>query len=445
MDKLFWGAWVLLTTVMASYFGHKLLIDEDKSALLIGDATYGHYQIEMSCDTCHTDPFGGRESLQAACVTCHAAELEEAHDSHPKKKFTDPRNADRIEILDARYCVTCHTEHQREQTHPMGVTLPTDYCFHCHQDVGENRVSHVDLPFDSCASAGCHNYHDNRAIYEDFLVKHADQSWLKNIALIPAPNAASLFAPEHVDKPEASFEEKMTTHPDITEHWAASSHAQAGVRCGGCHTNTETADWLEKPGIEQCRNCHKNEVAGFVSGKHGMRLSDQINTSLGPVTPGESHLPFREDSLNRHHGCNSCHAAHDFDTRSAAMDACLSCHNDEHSLAFAESPHGRLWQLEKSGSLEEGGGVSCATCHMPRVEKIINGKSSVHVEHNQNASLRPNEKMIRPVCMQCHSLEFAIDSLADPELIKRNFTGQPAKHVESIDWALKRIRSESGL
>ena len=52
-----------------------------------------------------------------------------------------------------------------------------DFCVACHsegdQDVRWDRPSHADLAFDTCASAGCHNYHDNRALYEDFLVEHA--------------------------------------------------------------------------------------------------------------------------------------------------------------------------------------------------------------------------------------------------------------------------------
>ena len=75
---------------------------------------------------------------------------------------------------------------------------------------------------------------------------------------------------------------------------------------------------------------------------------------------------------------------------------------------------------------------------MPRIETELLGKTLTVVQHNQNDNLRPNEKMIRPVCMSCHSLEFSIDALADPELIKNNFNGQPANHVPSIDWALKR-------
>ena len=63
----------------------------------------------------------------------------------------------------------------------------------------------------------------------------------------------------------------------------------------------------------------------------------------------------------------------------------------------------------------------------------------VLTNHNQNDTLRPNEKMIRPVCMSCHSLEFAIDALADPALIANNFSGTPMRHIESIDWALNRV------
>jgi len=171
--KALWGAWILMTMVLGAYFGKQLFSSDNKEVFLIGEATYGHYQIEMACETCHSSAFGGIEVIQDACTQCHADELEVAHDSHPKSKFTDPRNADRVEILDARYCVTCHTEHQKEQTHAMGVTLPDDYCYHCHQDIETDRPSHQNLAFDSCASAGCHNYHDNRALYEDFLIEHA--------------------------------------------------------------------------------------------------------------------------------------------------------------------------------------------------------------------------------------------------------------------------------
>ena len=443
MKKFIWIAWVILTLLIMMYFLYKMFSSADKSDFLIGQASHGHYQIEMACETCHTDPFGGKDVLQNACESCHAEELKEAHDSHPKKKFTDPRNADRLKVIDARYCVSCHTEHQKEQTLVMGLTLPKDYCFHCHVEIGEERESHKGLPFDSCASAGCHNYHDNRALYEDFLVEHAGKKWLHDISRLNSANASSFLDINKLSHNRNQFESKKQQYPDIHKDWLASSHAQAGVSCGGCHTDLskpESKSWLNKPGIDQCKSCHSNEAKGFVEGKHGMRISEKLSKTLSPMTPDMSELSFHKNAAHKKLSCNSCHSAHAFDTSEAASESCQSCHADEHSLAFNQSPHGELWAKELAGELELGEGVSCATCHMYRKKTIRAEKEIVSVEHNQNATLRPNEKMIRPVCMQCHSLEFSIDALADEELIRKNFQGKPSVHIQSINWALKRAQ-----
>jgi hypothetical protein len=50
--------------------------------------------------------------------------------------------------------------------------------------------------------------------------------------------------------------------------------------------------------------------------------------------------------------------------------------------------------------------------------------------------------MIRSVCMNCHSLEFSIDALADASLIETNFQGRPSQHIESIDMAIKREKEK---
>ena len=68
------------------------------------------------------------------------------------------------------------------------------------------------------------------------------------------------------------------------------------------------------------------------------------------------------------------------------------------------------------------------------------GSKSIFVTHNQNDNLRPNEKMVRSVCGQCHGLQFTLDALADPALVAGNFNGRPAVHVESIEWAQTRAR-----
>jgi Cytochrome c3 len=421
-----WLLWLLLTAAIGGYFGWQLTLEKEKPQLLIGQSSQGHHQIEMVCETCHTSPFGGKDVLQDACINCHGEELKNALDSHPLKKFKDPRNADRIAILDARYCVTCHREHSPDITRPMAVTLPEDYCLECHKEVGEERDSHRGLGFETCASAGCHNFHDNKALYENFLLKHADEPDFKDSHL-PHRNLKNYI--QDIGQ-QWSNTNSMTVpdelyQPGIESDWRHSAHGRAEVACTNCHVATDApGEWLDKPDHRQCATCHANEVTGFLDGKHGMRL----NQGLSAMTTAMARLPMNPESGHRELTCNSCHAAHEDNTAFAATQACLGCHADEHSLAFENSPHARL----------QDPGVSCATCHMPRVEKNHHGIEHIQVEHNQNATLRPNEKMIRPVCMSCHGLSFAIDALADPALIKNNFNGSPQRHIESIDMAVKR-------
>jgi hypothetical protein len=115
VKKFIWPFWIAAALIIGAVFGLILFVSDDKTDLLIGDTSYGHYQIELACESCHAEPFGGSEALQNACVNCHGEELVQAHDSHPKKKFTDPREAYRLEIIDARYCISCHTEHHKEK------------------------------------------------------------------------------------------------------------------------------------------------------------------------------------------------------------------------------------------------------------------------------------------------------------------------------------------
>jgi formate-dependent nitrite reductase cytochrome c552 subunit len=146
-------------------------------------------------------------------------------------------------------------------------------------------------------------------------------------------------------------------------------------------------------------------------------------------------LPMKHDAMDKQLTCIACHGAHDFNTRKAAVESCLTCHNDQHSLSYQKSPHFKLWHAELEGKGLPNSGVSCATCHMPREIHKEQGFDRVLVIHNQNANLRPNEKMIRSVCMNCHGLGFSIDALADTKLIERNFDGMPDKHIQSLDMA----------
>jgi hypothetical protein len=398
-----------------------------RKVYLPGPTTSGHYQIELACNACHSQAFSDRETLQAACVRCHGEELVTANDSHPEKKFTDPRNADSVKVLDARYCVTCHREHRPEATSTMGLTLPVDYCYRCHQDVGRERPSHATLGFDTCASAGCHNFHDNRALYEDFLVKHLHEPDHAKLAKNPARKPISRA--KALGQTEADAPRHVTLPTDELTAWARSAHAKGGVNCSACH-RASTGSWDNSVADEVCAQCHAHELRSFVQGRHGMRRA----VELEPLRVADARAKMKASAAERTLGCTSCHGAHAFDARSAAMEACLGCHDDRHSLAFRGSPHARAWLGDAIGE----SGASCATCHLPRSERSQKLAGQARVEHNQNDNLRPNEKMIRGVCLNCHGLGFSIDALADPKLIESNFTGRPSRHIEGLNMVEQR-------
>ena len=412
----------------------------DRSVFLPAATTHGHYQIELACSACHDVGNGVKEQ---ACIDCHGAELKAANDSHPMAKFTDPRNADRLQLIRADRCITCHREHQPALTRAMGVTMPQDYCYHCHVQTLTDRPSHKEFAFDSCATAGCHNYHDNTALYESFLVKHGAEPDMKSPAARPTRNLreALLAGRPKLIQPALdadAADAPAPVSPGILSEWHSTAHARAGVNCSDCHLlatkNGSGKEWQERPGHAACAACHRAETAGFLAGHHGMRLAQD----LGPMTPAMARLPMRDEAAHAELTCSSCHGAHEFDTRTAAVDACVKCHDDEHTRNYAASPHAALWQAELAGRAPPGSGVSCATCHLPRETQRDGDVIRVLVQHNQNNNLRPNEKMIRSVCHDCHGLGFAIDALADPALIRKNFNGRPATHVESIDLALRR-------
>jgi hypothetical protein len=422
----------LVTVAGVSLYLGLSVVGEDQRVFLPGETSDGHYQIELVCTACHTSQFTSAADLQQACVGCHAAELARAEDSHPRSKFTDPRNADRVALLDARYCVTCHKEHVPDFTLAIGLTLQRDYCFLCHETVAEERPSHAGLPFDSCANAGCHNFHDNRALYEDFLIAHRDEpAHRPGGRVAPTSGAARRagppLAPADHDAPFA-----LAADDANLSEWSRSAHAAQGVNCSSCHVEDATGVWRDSVSHAVCAGCHADQGDGFLAGRHGMRLAQ----GLDPMRPGLARDAMHPQAADRELGCASCHRAHAFARTRAAVDACVECHDDAHTRGYDGTRHAQLFAAELRGELPAGSGVSCATCHLPRVERA----GAVTVQHDQNDNLRPNEKMIRTVCLDCHGLGFAIDALADPDLVARNFNGSPALSVPSIEWAARRAQ-----
>jgi len=400
------------------------LVSKDRQVFLPGPTTHGHYQIELDCNACHTPMMGVKVD---ACEQCHGAELTEADDSHPAAKFRDPRNAELLTRIQVTHCVTCHVEHRPELTRSMGVTLPEDYCVRCHEDIAQERPNHAAYGFETCLNGACHNFHDNRALSEDFLAEH-----LHEPAMLAepvgggvakgAPTSSGWTAAEH--DADAAEIDGAALERAVSE-WSASRHAAAGVNCRGCHEAEQR--WVARPTHTACQSCHGAEVEGYLRGRHGMRLQ----AGLSPMQPGLARLPMRDDAASLSLGCGSCHGAHEERPHVSAVSACMTCHDDAHSRAYEGSKHAASWRREVAGEGAQGTGVSCATCHLPAVRTSPAAAAS-HTQHNQNDNLRPNEKMIRSVCMQCHGLQFALDALADSELVRRNFQGLPSKTIESL-------------
>lgn len=465
LNSKLWLLWFVLTVSGAAVLVASMLYGgRFREHLLIGRTTDGHHQIELACDACHTKAFGGADALQKSCLNCHQAELRLAEDSHAARIFRDPRNAGQLDLVNATLCVSCHREHKPEIVRPMGVTLPDDNCMLCHADVLKERPTHKGQSANGCAAAGCHNYHDNRALFEDFIERHLGEPDLKAepfLALArwrPAPEPDKA-PPRPLARTDADAPSDKAGDPKHLDAWQATAHAKGGVNCTGCHApkgadGIRTA-WSDKPGREVCAGCHEKEAVTFLEGKHGMRLHPAAKAahpgllglfeeeSLSPMRPEVARLPMNPKAAEKELGCNTCHAAHAFDTRKAAVESCSGCHTDDHTKAYEGSPHHKAWLAELDGAKPEGSGVSCATCHMPRIRgEGAGGRELVFVTHHQNDNLRPNEKMVRSVCADCHGLQFTLDSLADKALIRRNFAGPPAVHVESLDWVERRLQEK---
>ena len=217
---------------------------------------------------------------------------------------------------------------------------------------------------------------------------------------------------------------------EATELWTGSTHSLQNVNCSSCHQAEETGEFVAHPGLQSCRQCHEFSTETYLLGKHGIRTQE----GQTPLTPKMAQLPMRPESHSTEMNCNVCHDVHAQDVRWAAVDACLSCHSDRHSLNYLESNHAKL--LVGNEDLPRPGGdeVTCATCHLPR--QIVDG--AVRVNHNNTYTLKPRDRMAADVCMTCHGMEFAYNAIFDEDLVTDNFARSPERAHESLGMARAR-------
>ena len=214
---------------------------------------------------------------------------------------------------------------------------------------------------------------------------------------------------------------------EITAQWKGSAHALADVNCSSCHQDSEKA-FVASPDHESCRSCHEAETDTFLLGKHGIRLYE----GQSPLTPAKARLPMKPEAHGKQMNCNACHNVHTVNTYEASVDSCLTCHNDQHSLNYENSKHAQLFSGEGRLARPSSASVTCATCHLPRETHQGSG-NRVLVNHNNTYNLKPRDRMVADVCMNCHGTEYAYNSIFDNELVESNFAAPPKLHLKSFD------------
>lgn len=227
----------------------------------------------------------------------------------------------------------------------------------------------------------------------------------------------------------------QTRLDEINQLWQTSVHALTEVNCSSCHQDPDTKQLVVKPTQESCRSCHEYAVDTFLLGKHGVRTQE----GLSPLTPSLAHLPMKESAMDLQMSCNTCHDVHAVNTSQAAVDSCLTCHNDTHSLNYKSSPHAQIVNIA-SLPRPDREAVTCATCHLPR-EKVGN---SILVNHNNTYVLLPRDRMVRDVCINCHGVEHAYNSIFDDNLVESNFAQPPTLEMQTFQLVRDFEKKRSG-
>ncbi|MGK7906787.1 MAG: cytochrome c3 family protein [Synechococcus sp.] len=226
------------------------------------------------------------------------------------------------------------------------------------------------------------------------------------------------------------------TFEEATELWTGSTHSLQNVNCSSCHQVEDSGAFVTAPNRESCQQCHEFSTQTFLLGKHGIRMLE----GQSALTPEMALLPMKPASHGLEMNCNVCHDVHAQNVRTAAVDACLTCHSDRHSLNYVNSKHAGLLVGNEDLPRPGGAEVTCATCHLPR--QAVNG--AVMVNHNNTYTLKPRDRMVADVCMNCHGMEFAYNAIFDDELVTGNFDRFPDMKHQSLQMSrAERDRRQS--
>lgn len=246
--------------------------------------------------------------------------------------------------------------------------------------------------------------------------------WVSTLSL-----SLLVFSPTSLSAPALAVDAQSLE--TITQDWEGSLHAMNDINCSSCHEDQDTKEFVAKPTGASCKTCHEDAVDTFLLGKHGIRLLE----GQTPLQPSMARLPMKAEAHDQLMTCNTCHDVHSVKTTPASTDACLTCHNDQHSLNYENSKHAELFAADRNLPRPSGESVSCATCHLPRHEMDKGEETVTHVNHNNTFTLLPRDRMVQEVCMNCHGVEYSYNSIFDDELVEANFDKAPTQSMETFD------------
>ena len=281
-------------------------------------------------------------------------------------------------------CVTCHVEHRPEITLPMGVTLAADFCAHCHQDIAKDRPSHKGMAFNTCNSAGCHKFHDNRALYEDFLAKHLNEPAQQGEApQLPARNFREV-AGGMARLSGRSFPSEGTNRCRC----AARIHARAQGRgrlardgtCafrrelqrlpqGGERRRRSVGEAPRPQGVRDLPRDRRPKAISPASTACGSRKDSR------PMTPRRARQPMHAKAGDNRARMRELPRARTASIRrkprSKRAWAATATSTRKPTSAHRITRYGRKSSPARPPA---GSGVSCATCHLPREEYRAAGR-----------------------------------------------------------------------
>ena len=404
------------------------------------------------CTSCHDTTTGrllGRAAGVTApgnCVTCHNEAWDFIHTnantpSHippvqigtttcgtSRCHSTPPPLVDNNDPEVHDTCASCHNLDGTLTSLAVGKTFdnPTDNCATCH--TGNWDATHVTVPDHvalvtttgtTCGTANCHDdtlvgvdAHNDCATCHD-----ATTGALLGNAIGKDFDIGGNCTTCHGSAWQSIHSTNVTPHTSLV---TVTGTGTGGTACSSCHDDT-LASAAANTHAADCSNCH-NGTGGL------------INSAVGKsFTTGGTCLTCHTGGFDAHSHVHDLSYNPTTDTSQAAQQGCVACHNDslgnlatfadivtEHTNCsrchnYTDDGNGTPPQLTVENTIATGTGVTCATCHTPKVPNVdhgvdhildglVTGEAACLVCHVDPATTftDPGNAKIHNGCTTCH-------------------------------------------